>query len=162
MKRATLWPLSIVVCLGALMVLYAYLFHVAGDPAALVVEKDYYQKGLHYSDEMAQQRLNSSLGWTVSPMISALPAGGADLRVEVRDAAGAPLSGATVDVVATHNVIANAPETASLADRGNGSYDAHLSLPRAGMWELRFVVVHGGQKFTADERVDIPRALASR
>ena len=144
------------------MGLYAYLFHVAGDPAALVVEQDYYQKGLRYDSTMAQERLNTQLGWTVVPVITALPAGGADLRVDVRDATGTPLIGATVTVVATHNVIANVPTTATLADRGNGSYDAHLSLPRAGVWELNFAVLQGGHKFTADEHVEIPQALAQR
>jgi len=162
LKRATLWPLSIVASLGALMLLYAYLFHVAGDPAALVVEKDYYQKGLHFDDAMAQQRQNAALGWHVVPAITAVPDGGADLRVELRDASGAPLSAATVAVVATHNAIANAPVSATLAERSDGSYGARLSLPRAGMWELRFEIVRDGRKFTADEHVDIAQALARR
>ena len=106
MKRGTIWPLGIIISLASLMVLYAYLFHVAGDPAALVVEPNYYQKGLHFDDEMAQQRLNASLGWHVLPIVTALPGGGAELRVDVRDAAAQPVTGAVVSVVATHNAIA--------------------------------------------------------
>ena len=161
-KRATLWPLGIVAFLGALMGLYAYLFHVAGDPSALVVEPDYYQKGLHYDDEMAQQRRNAELGWTIEPTVNALAAGGAELQVALKDAGGRPLDGASVRVVAVSNLLADHPDSTALAGHGGGEYDARLSLPRAGMWELRFRVVRGDVTFTADERIELPQAIALR
>ena len=144
------------------MGLYAYLFHVAGDPSALVVEPNYYQKGLHFDDEMAQQRRNAALGWSIQPSVTALPGGGAELQAALKDAAGRPLDGATVRVVATHNLLADHPDSALLAGRGNGEYDARLSLPRAGMWELRFQVMRGAESFTADERIELPQAIAQR
>lgn len=160
MKRATLWPAGIVLFFAGLMALYAYLYHVAGDPAALVVEPDYYQKGLHFDSTIAQEKRNEALGWSVVPELTPLPGGNARLRATLTDRAGRTLPGATVRVVAVHNLIANRPDSAKLADDGGGRYDATLAMPRAGMWELRFDVVRGADTFTADERVELPRIIA--
>ena len=162
MKKGALWPLSLVLFFGGLIALYAYLFHVADDPRALVVEPNYYQKGLHYDDEMAQQRENTALGWRIAPTVTPAGGGNAELSVALTDASGRRLDGATVSVVAMHNLLADHPDSATLADRGGGVYAAMLAMPRAGMWELKFDVTRAGARFTEDERIELEPAPAAR
>lgn len=158
MKKGAIWPWSLMVFFAGLIGLYVYLFRVAGDPSALVVEPDYYQKGLHYDSTLAQARRNIALGWQLVPALTPLPGGEAELRVALKDRSGAALDSATVFVIATHNLLADRPDSATLARRGAGEYEARLAMPRAGMWELRFDVVRGATRFTDDERVDLSAA----
>jgi nitrogen fixation protein FixH len=161
MKRGVGWPIGISLTLAALVAAYVRLAVIAADPSALVVEPNYYQKAVHWDDQMQQEAGNLRLGWTLAPMVGPVtPGAGAELRVTLRDSAGAPLSGATVAVVAVHNAIAHTPLSGTLSDRGDGSYAARLPFTRAGQWQLRFEVRRGGERFTADLRVDA--ALAAR
>lgn len=162
MKRGTGWPIGIAVTLAILVAAYVKLAFIAADPQALVVEKDYYQKAVRWDDEMQQQRRNVDLGWTLTPTLGPVASDtGAVLSVTLRDAAGAPLSGATVVVIATSNLSANVPLSATLGETSRGAYGARLPLRRGGQWEFRFDVHRGGQRFTADLRLDAVSAAVA-
>lgn len=159
MKRGMGWPIGIAITLGIVVVANISIAIVASDPNALVVEPDYYQKAVDYDATMRQDSVNAQLGWRIVPSLGRVsPDSSAELRVELRDAAGAPLSGATVSVIAVHNAIANAPVTATLGDAGRGAYVARLPMHRVGQWEFRFDVRRGVERFTADLRLDAARA----
>jgi hypothetical protein len=57
-------------------------------------------------------------------------------------------------VQALHNREAAAPRHALLAAAGDG-YAADLALGRAGVWELRFEVRRGDQRFTSVVRREV-------
>lgn len=155
MKRGMGWPIGIAVTLGLLVTVYVRLAIIAGTPHSLVVEEDYYERAVHWDDAMRQSQLNNQLGWHLQASLGHVaPGADTDLRVELTDAAGVPLAGASVQVTAIHNAIANTPVVGSLHERKPGSYEAALDVHRTGQWELRFVVTREGQRFTADLRTD--------
>ncbi len=155
MKKGMGWPIGVAVVLTLVVISNVWVAIVASNPSALVVEPDYYQKAVNYDSTMRQGVINGQLGWRLVPTLTAVTKdSGAVLRVELRDASGQPIPGATVNVVAIHNLIANRPLSATLGDRGDGSYDVRLPIHRAGQWELTFDVRRGADRFTADLRVD--------
>jgi nitrogen fixation protein FixH len=155
MKRGMQWPIGIAAVLALSAGGQVWFAVVAGRDKAFAVEGDYYQKAIHWDDELAQRRDNAHLGWTVKPTLR-LAAGNGDgaLAIELRDASGAAILGATVEVLAMHNARANRPLSATLSEVGRGQYQAQLPAQRPGEWELRFTVQRGGERFTVRERVE--------
>ena len=154
MKRGAGWPAAVVIILGVTVAANLWIIRVANNDPSFAVEEDYYQRGVHWDDELAQRRLNDSLGWRLQPSLSAIVAGrGAELRVVLRDA-GDTIGDASIVVRAVHVARANQPVQATLQAGRDGAYVAHLPMERAGLWELRFDVHRGADRFTATERLD--------
>jgi nitrogen fixation protein FixH len=155
-KRGSGWPLAVGVILGAGVAANAWVIHLARSDPSFAVEEDYYQRALRWDDELAQRRHNRELGWRLQPTLSPITAdSGARLSVTLHDAAGRPIDGARVSVRAMHNARAGQPIDAELAGDGAGAYALRLDVRRPGLWELRFDVRHGSERFTAGERVDV-------
>ena len=150
-----LWPIALAAVLALTVLANVALWVVAADPNGSAVESDYYRKALAWDRVEEQAAVNTRLGWRVdarfTPGAGGLPGG---LEAAVRDAAGAPIDGAAVRVVAIHNTLAGQPMSLVLTPRGGGTYAQAVPFPRAGLWELRFTVEQGGRRFTSDERVD--------
>src|SRR5690606_1778010 len=143
---------------GTQAVLIAYAL---GDPS-MVAEPDYYRKALAWETTQAQAARNAALGWTLAPEAGPLEGGRRELRVRLRDAAGAPLDGAAVALEAFHKARRAQALRAELTGAGDGLYRAVLPLARPGRWELRFVVRRGEETFTRTLERDLsPGALAS-
>lgn len=156
MKRGAQWPVAVAAILlisSAGQVLFAV---VASRDKSFAVEGNYYEKAVLWDAELAQRRENAALGWTVTPTMH-LGTGNGDgtLAIELRDAAGAAITGATVRVLAMHNARANRQLSATLSEVGGGAYRADLPAQRPGEWELRFNVQRGGERFTVSERLAV-------
>ena len=154
MKPAALWPAAVV---GALVVTVGAniaILVLANDSDKAVVEPHYYEKAVAWDSTMAQGRRNESLGWSIRATLTP-SAGGARLEASLADRAGAPLAGAALRVEAIHNLDAARRVEATLRDAGGGAYGADLPLRHAGLWELRFTVERGGERFTEDLRRDL-------
>lgn len=157
LKRGTGWPLAITAILGGTVALNVWVMRVATADPSMVVERDYYRKGVHWDDEMAQARRNASLGWTVAPTLAPVgPSQRADLHVAVRDARGAPLAGARVTLEAFAVARSGSVYSETLVADSAG-YRTSIPVTTAGRWELRFTVVRGAERFTAVRRVDAVR-----
>jgi hypothetical protein len=78
------------------------------------------------------------------------PAAGGDPTLVVRLADGhhRPLDEARVAVAAFHNARADQILRAELAATGGSAYACPLAIRRSGVWELRFIVDRGGERFT--------------
>jgi nitrogen fixation protein FixH len=153
MKRGTSWPIAIGGILGLTIAANIWLIRVANGDPTFAIEPDYYRKALHWDDELAQRRHNDALGWTVTPTLSLERRSGM-LDVALRDRDGVPVTGASVEVVAVHNTRAADPVAARLAGDGRGHYRAALDTDRPGLWQLRFEIRRGAERFTADLRVE--------
>jgi nitrogen fixation protein FixH len=164
MKRGLGWPVGMGVILALTVAANVGMIMLArGDPS-FAVEPDYYRKAVQWDDAMAQERANAALGWRLVPSLTLAAGAPARLVVQLADAAGAPLAGATLTVQAMHNARAAEVFEATLAASGAaGTYEAALPLRRAGQWELRFDVRRGAERFTARARVEAAgRATAAR
>ena len=155
MKRGMGWPIGVVAILAATVGLNIYVYHVANDDdPSLAIEPNYYQKAIDWDSTMAQMRQNAALGWHVAPQLSAFTMhDGARLRVTVTDATGAAIPDATVAVAAFFNARA-ADVFDSTMHRDSTAYATTIPVKFAGVWELRFDVRRGAQRFTSTSRVE--------
>lgn len=159
MKRGMGWPLAITAILGLTVAANIWLIRVATHDPSFAVEEDYYQRGVHWDDELAQRARNSALGWRVDASASPIRHGyGSDLRIALNDAAISPIEGALVVVRAVHVARAGNPVDITLTPYAPGEYEARVPIERAGVWELHIDVHRGADRFTATERLDVRAA----
>ena len=155
MKRGARWPLAVTTILGLTVAANIWLIRIASGDPSFAVEKDYYQRGVHWDDEMAQRARNRALGWRLATTLSPIEAGrGADLRIALTDSVVSPIADASVVVTAVHVARAGHPVELTLAQRAPGEYEVRVPIERPGLWELRIVVHRGADRFTATERLD--------
>lgn len=157
MKSGARWPLAIAGVLGLTVLANAFLFYRANDRSAAVVEPDYYRKAVQWDSTLAQARRDRELGWRIEASLGPLEAGGSDLIARLTSLDGTPIAGAVIRVTAIHNLDAAHPVTAALEPAGGDAYRARLPLSHAGLWELRFEAVRGGDRFTGSLRRDVGR-----
>jgi nitrogen fixation protein FixH len=156
MKRGWAWPLSVAGVLSLTIAANVWLIRVANNDPSFAVEEDYYQRGVHWDDELAQRARNTELGWRLTSSVSPIQVGrGADLRIALSDAVVAPIAGASVTVRAVHVGRARDPVDITLEPGAPGEYAALVPIERAGLWELRIDVHRGADRFTATKRLDV-------
>ena len=161
-SRGRAWPWAIAAVLVATMGVNFWVMKLAAADPSVVVEADYYRKAVAYDAELAQDRINATLGWRIAPALAPTPDGRTgDLHVTLRDAGGAPIVGATVQVDAFSILRSATVERRTLAADGAG-YRARFPLTASGQWELRFTATRGADRFTQVVRVDVPAVVAQR
>ncbi|MCA9664611.1 MAG: FixH family protein [Myxococcales bacterium] len=158
------WVAIIVLMLvGHVVAVTVLIVSSSGDPSHQVIP-DYYKKAVRWDQHMAQQRRNAELGWSLDVSMKRLAArggervGAVEVAVALRDRLGRALRGADVKLRVFHKARAGRMLRASLAEGAAGHYSAKLRMVRLGLWQLDFVVEHGGARFT--QRLD--RELLSR
>lgn len=157
-RNGRLWPWAIVLVLGLTVGGNLWVMRVAGSDPSFAIEPDYYQQAIDWDSTMAQTTRNDALGWALTAQISPpLASGATEVVAMLRDASGAPLTGATVRVAASHNARGTEILTAELTDAGDGRYVATIPAARRGLWELRFEAARNGEQFTATVRTDTTR-----
>ncbi len=155
MKRGMAWPIAVAGILGVTMAANVWLIRIANSDPSFAIEENYYQRGVHWNDEMAQRARNAELGWHVQATLSPIERGrGADLSVSLNDSLVAPIENASVVVWAVHVARASQPVEVTLRSSAPGEYAARVPIERAGLWELRIDVHRGTDRFTATERLD--------
>lgn len=157
MKRGMQWPIGVAAVLALTVIGNVWVAVIASRDEAFAVEPDYYQKAVHFDDELALRAASARLGWRVVPRLQlGTPTRSGSLTATVTDSSGAPVSGATVEVLAMHNARASRQLTVTLSESGDGAYAAPLDAQRPGEWELRFTVTRGSDIFAVRERIDAP------
>jgi len=148
------WPLIIGGLLAVHVVaMLAFVWIATSDPS-YAVEKDYYQKAIHWDDKRAQDARNAELGWRLAVQVlrPLRPGQQPTLRVRLVDGGGAPLIGATIGLDTFRTAMSGDPLQATLAEEGGGAYAAALPMFHDGKWELRFKVERGRDVFTYTEK----------
>jgi len=155
MKRGMQWPIGIALVLILSAGSNIWVAMIASRDESFAVEPEYYQKAVHFDDEMALREASYRLGWHLTPSLAlGSPSREGTVSAALTDSAGTPIRGATVQLLAMHNARASHQLTATLAEVGDGVYRAPLDAERPGEWELRFIVTHGSERFAIRERVD--------
>lgn len=144
------WPALIVGALVIHVVASLVTVFIATSDPSYAVEEDYYQKALAWDERRAQDRHNRELGWQLDAEVAPPPAAGSTstLTVRLADGSGRPLEGARIAVAAFHNARADQILRAEPTVNGAGSYACALAMRRSGVWELRFTVDRGPDRFT--------------
>jgi nitrogen fixation protein FixH len=154
-NRALRWPIAIVAILAATVAAnIAMVFVIADDPSESI-EDHYYEKGVNFDAGLALAARGARLGWTLSLDASTVGPQGVTLTPRLTDKSGAPLSGATVRVVARH--VAHSAD----AVRGRGTAGADGATPlllpmhRAGLWDIEVEAWRAGEHVTETRRLDL-------
>jgi nitrogen fixation protein FixH len=152
MNAAKLWPLAIVSVLAVTVGANVLILVLANEPDAAAIEPDYYRKAVAWDSTLAQRAHDRALGWKVDAELGSPGPGGVPIHARLTDAAGAALAGAKVSVEAIHNAEALRRPPVLLSAAPDSGYAGVLPLDRRGLWELRFEVRRGGERFTATLR----------
>lgn len=149
MTAGVRWALAIVGLLAGNAIAMAALLVSANTGGAQVIPA-YYDRAAHYDDELDEAARSRALGWR-----AAVAAEAGAIRVDVTDAAGAPLAGARVRVTGHHRAHAARQLDLEAAAVAPGRYRAPAPA-RAGRHDLVIEVVRGGDRFVARAVVDVP------
>lgn len=147
------WALVPVGILGAGLLGLGTLAFVAGSDPSFALESDYYQKAVRWDEQQAQLAENARLGWQLELRVAP---GGAKLVAEIARRDGAPVSEAKVVAEAFANARAADVRTLRFSESAPGTYEAELGRARPGLWELRFTVERGAERFTHVARPMLP------
>ena len=159
-RAGRFWSLVPVGLIVAMLGGLGTMTYLATDDPSFAVEKDYYKKAVAWDDTRAQAEANARLGWKIE---LATQPHGADLQVvaKVTDAQGVPIRGASVDLEAFANARASRVHTTTLVPAADASYRGDVALTQPGLWEFRFKVESGGQRFTGVVRQEVKKGDAS-
>ena len=154
MKPGALWPWVIGGALVLHVVVSLGVVFFATSDASYAVEEDYYQKAINWDEKRAQDRTNDELGWSLTfaaaPPVT--PGEKPGIDVHLADAAGEPLAGARVALETFHKARSEdiIRMTIDPSDEA-GLYKASPPMRHNGLWELRFTVELGNDRFTHTE-----------
>jgi nitrogen fixation protein FixH len=153
-RHRVFWVGLILSLLGGQILLMLVMAYLATADASFAIEPDYYQKGINWDAEAAQQQENLRLGWSLGFHVGeqASVFGDRTLTCTLTDRDGRPLEGAAIDAVAFAHARGNQRASFVLTEMGLGRYRAELPVKRNGIWEFRFVVRRGPDTFTLTEQ----------
>lgn len=162
MKAGIGWPIAVACILGATVTANIVVMRIANDDPSFAIEPDYYRKAVHFDSSMAQSRQNLALGWQFDarfePITSAVAT---PITVRAKDAAAAPLTGATIMIVARFNARANDTLTTTLVETSPGEYRGVLPMGHPGEWEVRVNAERQNEHYSASTRVNAVRAVVA-
>jgi nitrogen fixation protein FixH len=149
-RHRTFWVGLILALLGGQIILMSAMAYVAVSDRSFAIEPDYYQKGLHWDTTAAQLRRNADLGWSLRIELGGTVSvrGERTLTCRLRDKAGQPLDGATLDLIAFPHARGNERVSLTLVPAGEGDYSTTVRFSRNGKWEFRLAVQRGPETFT--------------
>ncbi|MBI5865450.1 MAG: FixH family protein [Planctomycetes bacterium] len=157
-KSGRFWPMLVVALLvGQFAVTGATIYLSQNDPH-FAVEPDYYEKAIHWDDTARQRELNERLGWKYEVEVAPRPdaVGCRNVTLRLRDAQQKPIESAAVNVEMFHHAFAARRQNVSLTAAAPGVYGMNPEMRRSGVWELRFTVQRGDERFTFVESTYVP------
>jgi nitrogen fixation protein FixH len=95
-----------------------------------------YSAGLAYNAQIAAARAQAARDWNVTAHVERAPDGHASVRVEVRDNAGAPVTGVVFTGQLARPTDRRADRAIEFAERESGIFRADLEGVAAGQWDL--------------------------
>lgn len=123
-----------------------------------LVDKNYYEKGRDVEKNFLKKRqAKNRLGWELNLTLPEEIVVGqpTSFSINVTDAAGMPLRGATAHLQAYRPSDANADFNSEMEVVADGVFQSRLTLPLKGIWDIK-VVVHQGE-----EELEISRRISA-
>jgi len=140
-------------CVGGL----ATMASIAADDPSFSLEPRYYEKAVHWDEQQGEKAASARLGWRLQTELEPLR-GGARLVAVIEGADGLPVAGARVKADAFANARARDVRHLNLEEQKPGEYSAALDSARPGLWELRFEVVRGADRYSKVVRSNVTRS----
>jgi nitrogen fixation protein FixH len=151
LRSSSLWPKAIVGLIALHITFMVIVVVVATRDPSFAVEPNHYQKALAWDQQAARQRQSAELGWQVSVQSEARLGVDGQRAVDLRlvDRAGAPVTGARVQVLAFAHARGQDRLRLGFHEASPGEYHARGPLGREGLWELRLEARRGAAVFAA-------------
>lgn len=121
-----------------------------------LVDKNYYEKGRDVEKNfLKKQQAKNRLGWEISltlpeEVIAGQPT---SFSINVADAAGMPLRGASARLQAYRPSDATADYNTNMEMVTDGVFQSHLTLPLKGIWDIKVVVQQGEEELNISRRI---------
>lgn len=117
--------------------------------------KNYYKRGLEYNQVLRAAERQSNLGWRSD--VAFVPEAKLSGRVTVRmvDAAGRPIDGLRFVGTVARPTHEGFDRPITLVSVGGGTYEANLTVPLPGLWELRLQATNGRDSFRFRRRLSM-------
>jgi nitrogen fixation protein FixH len=137
-----MWPTAIFALLALNMAIVATTITLAVTTDSAVVEERPYERALKWDVEQARRGASAALHWTCDARLDPPDAAGAPaaVRAAFTDAAGVPITGLKVRVVAFHHGHAEDRITLEARENSPGIYSAEFGPSQAtpsGKWRLQ-------------------------
>jgi nitrogen fixation protein FixH len=126
-------------------------FAIASTPA--LVSDHPFEDGRTYNREVAAAATQEALGWTADPEAPSRANSPSPVALGIKDRAGAPVSGLSVELRVWRPVGAAPDIRTRLDEIGPGRYAAELALPQPGQWQFDFVARRGAQEYVLGRRI---------
>jgi len=149
MKPGTRWIVGVVALLGGNALAVAVLLSASSGDTNRRVLPNYYQRAATWDQIMADAVTSQRLGWTCDAAVR-----DAGLAVDCRDASGAPLTAAQVQIHAVRRGHSDHDWTSLLTAAGDGHYVAQLPHQPSGIHDLTINVERGSDRWSDDRTIE--------
>lgn len=153
-SRGQWWAFVPVALLVACLVGIGTLVSIAVRDPGFALEKNYYDRAVHWDRERDQVATNERLGYGVELELHEAT-DGVEVELRLTDRGGVALPGARVTVEAFANARSGERRVLQLVAGSDGRYRGSLGPARQGLWEFRVEVLAEGGRFTRVVRADV-------
>ncbi len=140
------WPFGLTLALSLFVVLQLSVVTLAATTFEGLDDVEYYRHGVEYGQEIARQKMQSELGWKLSPQVS-----DEKLYLAITDADGKPVTRAKVEATVGRPATITEDSQHILKEIGPGIYQTPLALSQ-GHWRIRLEVQKGQTLLKAEFR----------
>jgi nitrogen fixation protein FixH len=105
-----------------------------------------YRASLAFNGEVARAKAQTQRGWRVAAHVERNADGGARLRIDARDAAGAPLGGAGFTARLSRPADQRGDRVFALTEREAGIFTGDAGAVDAGQWDLIIESMRGAER----------------
>ncbi|MFC4349477.1 FixH family protein [Kordiimonas lipolytica] len=154
LEKSSRWiPWSIVGFFVVLAILDGIFVYLATSTHPGVVTEHAYEEGLRYNETVAAAEKQDALGWQTELDLVA----GSSLMLTLSDAESRFIDGASVRAEISRPTQAGMDFELNLEQSGAGTYEAAVSFPEPGQWEVRIFVEWQQKQYQQAKRVVVAK-----
>lgn len=153
-------PYTFVAGFAVVLIANGTMLYFATSTFSGLSTKQAYLEGLAYNDKVAAEQAQKALGWRwdidlaeVSAADTSSEARTATLRIFGQDAEGRPLDGVALSALVRRPTVQGLDQTVDFRATGPGRYEASVTLPKPGLWDLLFTARRGDETFKLRRRL---------
>lgn len=161
-KRADGWwyPWLFVGAFGIIITVNGIMAYIAVDSWTGLETKSPFQRSQTFNVDLAQKTAQAKLGWAALGSFEASPTAeqprAGFMRLVMKDADGAGLSGLTIDAMAKRPTHEGYDQPLNFIERGAGLYVAPITFPLAGQWDFDVTASRGDDVYKMRQRLQVP------
>lgn len=155
-ERKSLWiPWLFVGGFGIMLIANAALAIFAFDSWTGLTDSDPYRSGLAHNETLDRRAAQNELGWRVAAAFRAEQGRRGTLAVRVTGPDGGPLTGARVEAQIIRPLRRGLGFSLPMQPAGDGRFEAPVTFPADGIWDVEYRVVRGENELVAHQRIQV-------